>query len=123
MFCAKCKEDLGDCKCPDLQERLQGLGGTVIYRKCMKCEQHYSRCKCEEPVWGTNKTNKIIVKVQLAFNGDSVLIYDKERKHQGEMAVSGPVRELMGDSMKKFFYALAGKDGIAVLSEAPWQEW
>ena len=56
MWCAKCNNKLGDCKCPDLQERLQSLSRVLIYRKCMKCEKHYEQCKCENPVWGTNET-------------------------------------------------------------------
>ena len=66
---------------------------------------------------------KVIVKVQLAFNEDSVLIYDKERKHQCEMVPPAFVRDLMGTSMKKFFYALVKEDNIELQSKAPWQEW
>ena len=58
MWCGKCNNDFSDCTCPDLQERLDSLDGVLIYRKCMKCQQHYSRCKCKEPVWGTNETKE-----------------------------------------------------------------
>lgn len=53
MWCCKCKRDLSECICPDLNERLAGAvgGGYFIYRKCRKCREHYTRCKCAEPEW------------------------------------------------------------------------
>lgn len=56
MRCMQCNKTLGDCTCPDLQDRLKRLGGSLVYRKCLICEQHYSKCKCENPKWGTNET-------------------------------------------------------------------
>lgn len=57
MLCAKCQSDLGDCICPDIDERLAGLAKSpyFIYRACLKCKKHYARCKCEEPKWGTSE--------------------------------------------------------------------
>ncbi len=56
MFCMKCHNDLTDCTCPDLQERLSRAseGGHFIYRMCRKCGLHYSKCKCKNPEWITS---------------------------------------------------------------------
>ncbi len=55
MFCCKCQNDLEDCVCPDLAERMRGIsdkGDThVASRWCVKCDNHYSGCLCEEPDW------------------------------------------------------------------------
>jgi len=53
MFCMGCKNDLSQCTCPDLEERLDDtvLKGRFAYRRCKKCEKHYARCKCEDPEW------------------------------------------------------------------------
>ncbi len=54
MFCCKCSNDLEDCVCPDLAERMKGLGGAgsaVASRWCSVCDQHYAVCRCEEPNW------------------------------------------------------------------------
>jgi len=55
MWCVKCNNELRDCACPDIDERLAGLRGpdsNVVYRMCLVCGKHYSRCKCETPKWG-----------------------------------------------------------------------
>jgi len=56
MFCCKCQNDLSDCICEDLKERLASLNNSpyFIYRKCRKCNLHYSKCKCGEPDWTTS---------------------------------------------------------------------
>ena len=54
MFCGKCQNDLEDCTCPDLAERMAGLGGVgshVASRWCKACDKHYAACKCDEPDW------------------------------------------------------------------------
>ena len=51
MFCTKCQNDLSNCICPDIEERLASLGDHFIFRKCKKCKKHYARCKCESPEW------------------------------------------------------------------------
>lgn len=54
MYCARCGKNLGDCACPDIQERLSKLRNApnVIYKMCKLCGQHYARCKCPNPIWG-----------------------------------------------------------------------
>lgn len=56
MYCVKCRNDLVDCTCGDLNERLAGLNNSphFIYKKCRKCTLHYARCKCEDPDWTTS---------------------------------------------------------------------
>lgn len=53
MWCCKCNRDLSECVCPDIKERLAGAvgGGRFAYKKCLRCGEHYSRCKCEQPEW------------------------------------------------------------------------
>lgn len=57
MFCAKCQNDLADCTCPDIEERLAEIADSpyIIYRACLKCRNHYARCRCEKPEWGTSE--------------------------------------------------------------------
>jgi hypothetical protein len=70
----------------------------------------------------------MIVKVQVALfsseDRESVLIYDESRQEVFEhIGFSDYLKGLMGDDVKKFFYA--EKDGarLNILEEAPWQEW
>lgn len=55
MYCCKCQNELFDCTCPDIQERLSAaakeIGGSFVYRKCSICNQHYAKCKCQDPKW------------------------------------------------------------------------
>lgn len=56
MFCGKCKNDLKDCTCDDIKERLASLKDSnyIVMRWCAVCDSHYSQCKCDNPVWTTN---------------------------------------------------------------------
>jgi hypothetical protein len=48
----KCKNDLSDCTCNDLTERLLKVSGDVfVFKMCVKCQKHYAQCKCEVPEW------------------------------------------------------------------------
>lgn len=52
MYCMKCNHHVANCTCPDIQERLAGIGGAGTHtaaKFCRKCNQHYARCKCAEP--------------------------------------------------------------------------
>jgi hypothetical protein len=53
MFCVKCHNDLENCTCPDIDERMKDLAGSpfITYRMCKVCGKHYARCKCESPIW------------------------------------------------------------------------
>jgi hypothetical protein len=51
MYCGKCNNDLKDCTCEDIDERLKDLQGVLVYRMCAVCGKHYVRCKCENPKW------------------------------------------------------------------------
>ena len=56
MYCCKCQNDLADCTCDDIKERLARLKSSnhLYMRWCAKCDNHYSQCKCDNPVWTTN---------------------------------------------------------------------
>lgn len=59
MYCTLCHRELGECLCPDIDERLASLGkpgGPIVYRKCAVCNKHYARCKCAEPIWTTSQS-------------------------------------------------------------------
>jgi len=66
MWCTKCDNELCDCVCDDIDERLATLGVTsnVIYRKCLVCGKHYGRCKCAKPVWGTSQHRSLAEAIQ-----------------------------------------------------------
>lgn len=51
MFCSKCQNELGDCICPDMDERLSSLKDSphLAFKWCKVCDKHYARCKCAEP--------------------------------------------------------------------------
>lgn len=53
MYCMECKHDLGDCTCPDIDDRLSKLTGShnLIFKMCQICALHYARCKCKIPIW------------------------------------------------------------------------
>lgn len=53
MFCVKCHNDLSDCTCPDIDERMADLAGSehFVYKMCLVCGKHYARCKCSVPQW------------------------------------------------------------------------
>ena len=55
MWCTRCQNEIADCTCPDINERLasaaEGVGGMFVYKRCKKCKEHYARCKCENPEW------------------------------------------------------------------------
>lgn len=44
---------MNECQCPDIDERWKKLENNdhFIFKKCDSCGKHYSRCKCEDPVW------------------------------------------------------------------------
>jgi len=49
MFCGKCKNDLQQCTCPDLKERLDQIAGVMALPWCQKCRQWAYICRCEKP--------------------------------------------------------------------------
>jgi len=57
MFCAICKNDLIQCTCDDLQERLAGIRNVVASRWCISCNNHYAECKCNNPNWKLRMPN------------------------------------------------------------------
>jgi len=57
MFCMRCQNELADCICSDIDERLASLGyhPNLAFRICAKCNLHYARCKCKLSVWEVSK--------------------------------------------------------------------
>ena len=49
MFCVKCQNDVGDCTCLDIEERLAALAVHPLWAIdfCSACGAHHHRCKCE----------------------------------------------------------------------------
>lgn len=63
LQCAKCGQSMGQCKCPDADERLQHLRKTKYnaFRWCSVCDHHYARCHCEHPFWVRSDTGEPMV--------------------------------------------------------------
>lgn len=53
MWCVQCQNELYECTCADLEERMAKLKNapSFTYRICKKCDKHYQLCKCEKPIW------------------------------------------------------------------------
>ena len=53
MFCIKCKSDVEDCTCSDIEERMAALRGEGMFlqKVCIKCGKYYARCRCIVPSW------------------------------------------------------------------------
>ena len=53
MWCMKCQNELYECTCNDLKERIDKLSnsGGFAMKWCKKCDNHYAVCKCEKPEW------------------------------------------------------------------------
>ncbi len=62
MWCCKCDNDVMNCTCGDMTERMRGPtgpGGHVVARWCAKCDNHYAACKCAEPEWRLRSEGKL----------------------------------------------------------------
>jgi hypothetical protein len=48
MFCVICQNDVGDCTCPDIEERLASLAThpNIAIEFCPTCGAHHARCRC-----------------------------------------------------------------------------
>jgi len=73
MFCCKCGNDLRDCTCEDIKERLASLKSSshILMRWCARCDNHYSQCKCDDPIWTTNdEMNRLKKLTNIKNNGN-----------------------------------------------------
>lgn len=72
-------------------------------------------------------SKKIIVKMQISVStsegAQQVLVYDETRKFMHQDDVDEQVREVMGDDLKKFFYATIENKNFVLHGPAPWQSW
>ena len=59
MFCSKCQNDLSECTCSDIEERMNKLksASSFTYKMCGNCNKHYKLCRCETPVWIYSNNN------------------------------------------------------------------
>lgn len=50
MFCTECKNELHECECDDLEERLRRLGDHPNFAtdRCATCGHHAAECECDE---------------------------------------------------------------------------
>ena len=67
----------------------------------------------------------MIVKVQIPLNDDSgpALIYNQDRSFEMFVLVDEYLRTVMRGRLKAFFRVRATHTGVAILAEAPWQDW
>ena len=61
MGCGTCGQDVVDCKCEDLNQRMRDASDSdyVIMRWCKKCDSYYLRCSCPEPEWVARTGGKL----------------------------------------------------------------
>lgn len=50
MWCGKCQNDLSECVCPDINERLASVS-NVAFKWCEACDKHYALCRCDVPMF------------------------------------------------------------------------
>lgn len=57
MYCMKCNNELSQCTCSDINERLKiaVATGHVAYKKCTLCDKHYALCECANPQWSIER--------------------------------------------------------------------
>lgn len=53
MFCTRCQNELIDCECEDIEDRLERLANinSVVSQWCETCDSHHSRCECDNAEW------------------------------------------------------------------------
>ncbi len=64
MFCCVCHNDLADCTCPDLEERLANINSPHVgLTYCQGYGRYKDLCNCANPDWkmrigtGTQEVN------------------------------------------------------------------
>lgn len=50
MFCTQCQNNIVDCTCDDIEERLQALAEHPNFAtdRCTNCREHPQECECDE---------------------------------------------------------------------------
>lgn len=50
MFCIRCQNEVYDCICPDIQERLRAISNhpNFAIEWCLDCDKATSRCDCPD---------------------------------------------------------------------------
>lgn len=51
MFCIRCQNEIADCECDDIDERLAKLAEhpNIAAARCPNCDKHIDRCNCDNP--------------------------------------------------------------------------
>lgn len=51
MFCSRCKNNVAECECGDIEERLEALADhdAMATKWCENCDSNHARCDCDEP--------------------------------------------------------------------------
>ena len=82
MNCDKCKKLIKDCKCPDIDEKLDSLRNNphYIYKMCDICKRHHDRCKCKDPIWVTSHDDILIEDLLNNDGSEELSIAQKEIK-------------------------------------------
>lgn len=65
MFCGKCRNELQNCTCSDIDERMAALAGSefFVYKMCLVCGRHYARCKCISPKWTSSDSKESLLRL------------------------------------------------------------
>lgn len=79
MVCVRCFNDLFGCICPDKLERIRKLRKIMAVKWCLKCDNHYRICKCEEPNFTAIVDNKDIGKGPHRMGDGSLIEITNER--------------------------------------------
>ena len=50
MFCIRCQNEVYDCRCPDINERLAAIGNHPAFAVmwCLDCDKHIDQCDCPD---------------------------------------------------------------------------
>jgi copper chaperone CopZ len=62
MYCIRCQNDVADCTCPDIEERLRSIQTHVAQMTCTACAQHVDRCLCY--LQGERPAAKMLLKIE-----------------------------------------------------------
>lgn len=86
MECGKCRKSIGDCTCPDMDERMKSLRNNprYVYKMCEKCGRHFERCDCEHPVWVSSNPDMPLPELMNAPTVRDVLESQK-KKAEGKL--------------------------------------
>lgn len=118
MNCSKCKKPIGECECPDIDERMAELRNNpnFIYKMCKICGKHYERCKCENPVWITSHDG---VSLEDALKQPTLADKISNKTNQASAKRAIPAEEIEAELRNLFGRKLNKVSGNTTAKEAP----